>query len=144
MRYLYSVTLTPEIDVPGFTVTVADIPEIVTYGATRDAALAAAQDAIDTYTMFLLRDGDDMPVPSAPATEPAVGPSPILVAKVALAAAMRDQGITKTELARRLGCVESEARRILSPTHQTKIQRLDEALGAVGLRMVVDVSAVAA
>ncbi len=45
--------------------------------------------------------------------------------------------MSKSELARRLGVRETEARRILDPMHATKLPRLQEALVIFGKRLVV-------
>jgi len=51
--------------------------------------------------------------------------------------AFRKAGITKSELAERLGKDHKEVRRILDPMHLTKIGPLNEALRALGHRMVI-------
>jgi antitoxin HicB len=50
-------------------------------------------------------------------------------------------GITKSELARRIGKDEKEVRRILDPKHPTKLPALIAALRALGKRLVVGVMA---
>ena len=73
----------------GFIVTCRDLPELITQGDNRDAAL------------FL---------------------------------AMREQDVNQSELARRLGVGEQEARRLLDPRHGTKIPALEHALHLLGKR----------
>jgi len=58
-------------------------------------------------------------------------------AKAALYIAVSEEGTSKSELARRLGVDEKEIRRMLSPRHQTKLARIEEALGLLGRRLVV-------
>ena len=48
-------------------------------------------------------------------------------------------GISKSELARRIGRDEKEVRRILDPKHATKLPALTSALHALGRRLVVGV-----
>jgi antitoxin HicB len=45
---------------------------------------------------------------------------------------MRERGITRVELARRLRIDEKEARRMLDPHHATKAERLEQALAVLG------------
>jgi antitoxin HicB len=50
---------------------------------------------------------------------------------------MRDRGTRKTELAKRLGVSETVVRRMLDPKHDTKPERIQAALAALGKRIVV-------
>ncbi len=45
---------------------------------------------------------------------------------------MRESGISRVELARRLRIDEKEARRMLDPYHATKAERLEQALAIFG------------
>ena len=45
---------------------------------------------------------------------------------------MRERGITRVELARRLRIDEKEARRMFDPHHATKAERLEQALAVLG------------
>ena len=47
-RHEYEVVLTPQAE-GGFTVSVPDLPDVVTEGETREEALAMAKDAIEGY-----------------------------------------------------------------------------------------------
>jgi hypothetical protein len=60
-------------------------------------------------------------------------------AKLAVLEAFAASSMSKSELARRLGVRETEARRILDPMHATKLPRLQEALVIFGKRLVVGV-----
>ena len=53
-------------------------------------------------------------------------------AKAALYVAMREAGVSKMELARRLGVDEKEVRRMLDPGHGSKLPRIAEAIEALG------------
>jgi antitoxin HicB len=50
---------------------------------------------------------------------------------------MREGGMRNTELARRLGISETVVRRMLYPKHNTKPERIQAALAALGKRIVV-------
>jgi antitoxin HicB len=65
--------------------------------------------------------------------------APDVAAKLAVLEAFRDAGISKSELARRIGKDEKEVRRILDPRHPTKLPALTAALRALGKRLVVGV-----
>lgn len=57
----YQVILTPQAD-GGFTVSVPDLPDVVTEGDTREDALAMAKDAIEGYLEAMRDQGWDIPV----------------------------------------------------------------------------------
>jgi len=59
--------------------------------------------------------------------------------KLALYLAMREQGISNSELARRLGVHERVVRRMLDPAHPTKAEKIQSALTVLGKQMTVDV-----
>ncbi len=55
-----------------------------------------------------------------------------LAPKLALYLAMRDQRVSNSELARRLGLHERVVRRMLDPEHATKAEKIQAALAALG------------
>ena len=52
---------------------------------------------------------------------------------------MREQGVNNSELARRLGVRETVVRRMLDPEHETRSEKLQAALEALGKRILVAV-----
>lgn len=135
-RYTYPVTLTPDKVDGGFVVTCRDIPEVVTQGETIEEALAEAEGALEAAIEMRIEDGLDIPAPSARKRGEHLAGLPVGTAmKAALFASMREQNISKAELARRLGLDEKEARRMLDPRHGTKVPTLERALHALGKRI---------
>ena len=61
----YAVLLVPDPDRGGFTVTVPEIPEIVTEGDDEEHALAMARDAISLYLRYAAEKGLALPVERA-------------------------------------------------------------------------------
>jgi antitoxin HicB len=120
-----------------------DVPEAITQGKGRADALAEAADALGLVLLEYLRRGRPLPQAKSRKGVP-VSVDAQDAAKLAVLEAFAASGITKTELARRLGIRESEARRILDPMHPTKLPRLSEALAALGLRLVIGVEEIAA
>ena len=51
--------------------------------------------------------------------------------------AIRERGMPNTELARRLGVSETVVRRMLNPKHDTRPEKIQAALVALGKRIVV-------
>jgi antitoxin HicB len=62
----YTLLLLPEADGSGITVECPALPGLVTYGQTRDEALAMAREAVELYIESLTARGLDVPVESAP------------------------------------------------------------------------------
>jgi len=62
-----------------------------------------------------------------------------LAPKLALYLAMRDQEVSNSELARRLGLHERVIRRMLDPGHASKAEKIQAALAALGKQMTVEV-----
>ena len=119
-----------------------DWPEIVTWGADETEALAMAEDALDVVVGAALDDGREVPPPSALRPgETFVPLKAALGAKVAVYTAWMASGLSKSDLARRLGVAEGEVRRILDPRHGTRLETLDAAARALGARLVVHLDA---
>ena len=62
--------------------------------------------------------------------------------KVMLYQGMRDQGVGKAELARRLGWHMPQVDRVLDVQHRSRLDEMDAALGAIGRRLHVTAAAV--
>ena len=136
-RFEYPATLTPERE-GGFMVRFADLPEAITSGADRHDALMQAADCLEEAIAGRITDGLEIPQPSPPRRKQILVAVPApTAAKAALYLAMRGAGIKNTELARRMGCDEKEVRRMLDPRHPTKLPRIQQALEALGKRLVV-------
>ena len=67
-----------------------------------------------------------------------------MAAKASLYLTMREQGISRSQLARRLGMDEKEVRRMLDPKHPTKLPRIEQAPGALGVRLLITLESPAA
>jgi antitoxin HicB len=131
-EFSYPVTLTPEDADGGFVVTFQDLPEAITQGETAADALAEAADALAEAIAGRIRRGDSIPEPS-PAKNRTTVPVPAqIAAKAALYLALRENGVSRSELASRLGCDEKEIRRLLDPRHPSKLPRIQKALAALG------------
>jgi antitoxin HicB len=140
MDFTYPVTLTPDPEDGGFVVTFADLPEAITQGETVEESLEEAQGALEAAIEYRVREGLDIPEPSASAEGQAVVAPPLQTAlKAALHAAMREARITKSELARRMDVDEKEARRILDFRHPTRLPTVERALHALGRHLEVRV-----
>ena len=139
-RFTYPVDLSTDED--GWLLsTFPDFPEAGTDGTDRAEALEEAADCVAEAIAGRIVNREDIPAPSPARRRPTVSPDAVIAAKAALYLALREAGMSKTALARRLGCGETEVRRMLDPAHVSKIGRLEEALATFGKRLVVDVRA---
>lgn len=123
--------------------TFPDLPEAITEGATKSEALANAADALAVALLGRMKDGEALPARRArPNKAKGLYRVPLLIqpaAKLAFYEAFRDAGRTRVALAADLGKPESEIRRMLDPSHPTKLPALEAAMRALGKRFVLDV-----
>ena len=92
-------------------VTSPDFPELTTFGIDEAEALARAVDALDEAIAARIHLGHEIPSPS-PGKNQVTLPS-LTAVKVILYQGMKDQGIGKAELARRLGWHLPQVDRVL-------------------------------
>ncbi|CAN7734099.1 type II toxin-antitoxin system HicB family antitoxin [Neorhizobium tomejilense] len=137
MEFIYRAKFEDDPD-GGFLVTFADVPEAITHGETRKEAMSNAQEALGLALRGIVQDGRALPQPIASEGTPVAVDAEDAV-KLALIQAFMESDISKSELARRLGKSENEARRILDPDHRTKLGQMQEAMAALGKTLVVSV-----
>lgn len=112
-----------------------DFPELVTFGEDRREALARAVSALEEAVAARMNGKREVPLPSEGGKCAAL---PTLTAvKVLLYRGMREQGIGKAELAKRLGWHLPQVDRVLDVEHRSRLDRMDAALGAIGKRLLV-------
>lgn len=135
-RFTYPVILTPDAADGGYVVTCRDVSEVVTQGETIEDAISEAEGALEAAIEMRIEDGMDVPAPSAKRRGEHLAGLPVGTSmKAALYVSMREQNVSKSELARRMGLDEKEARRMLDPKHVTKVPALERALHALGKRV---------
>ena len=113
------------------------LPGCVSQGDTRDQALGQAADLLETMVANYMAEGWDLPEPSQPAARPVVSLAPLVAAKAELYRAMRKAGITKAELARRIGISPQQTQRLFDIHHASRLDQIDAAMRALGRRLVV-------
>ncbi|MBI3524691.1 MAG: type II toxin-antitoxin system HicB family antitoxin [Betaproteobacteria bacterium] len=119
----------------------ADVPEAISAGANQAEALDRAQDALTVALSGYIEDGRRLPVPGkAKRGQPTVVLPPRVAIKLAVHAAMGEQGITQARLGELLGIDGRQVRRILDLDHESKLSQLEAALAALGLRASVSVT----
>ena len=117
-----------------------DLPRVATDGQDQQEAAEEAMDALGSDLSIRLSRREEIPPPSVPKRGQRLVPVPLWLApKLALHLAMREQSVSNSELARRLGVHERVVRRMLDPEHATKAERIQTALTALGKQMTVEV-----
>lgn len=132
----YPVDITP--DGNRWLVVFPDVPEALSAGETRDEAVQMAHDALITAFEFYFEDRREIPGPSRvrKGQERIEVPASV-AAKVLLLNEMVRQQVRPAELARRLGTTAQEVNRLTRVRHTTKIDGIEQALGALGKRLVI-------
>ena len=127
----YPVRLTRDEDT--FLVTSRDFPELTTFGVTKREALAYAVGALREAIAARMNYREDIPHPSKPRKGEAVVALPMQAEiKVLLYRNMMDEGLRKTDLARRIGVHKQEMDRIFKLGHATNLAKIEKAFAALG------------
>jgi antitoxin HicB len=139
--YAYRAIFEPG-DHPGVVVaTFPDVPEAITEGNGMAGARAMAADALGLALLAYARVQRPLPRARKGGGE-TIAVAPDVAAKLAVLSGFADSGMTRRELARRLGKDEKEVRRILDPMHPTKLATLTGVLELLGRRLIVGVETI--
>ncbi|HHQ6589171.1 TPA: type II toxin-antitoxin system HicB family antitoxin [Serratia fonticola] len=128
----YPVDLQP--DSGGYVVSFPDIPEALTQGDTREEALAMALDALITAFDFYFEDNQPIPLPSEVTGDYVEVPLSV-ASKVLMLNALIESGLTRVELADRIGIKKQEVNRLINLQHSTKIDAIQRAMKALGKQL---------
>ena len=139
-RFEFPVLLT-HADEGGFIVSCRDIPEVITQGEDAQDALNQAADAMEEAFAARIAGGLDIPHPSkARRNEKTVAPPIEIVIKAALYVTMKEAGVSKVELARRMGVDEKSIRRMLDPHYVSKLPGITDAISKLGMKLRIDIT----
>lgn len=117
-----------------------DLPRVATDGKDEREAMEEAIDALGSDLSIRLSRREEIPAPSPVKRGQRQVPVPLWLApKLALYLAMREQSVSNSELARRLGVHERVIRRMLDPRHATRPEKIQAALAVLGKQMTVEV-----
>lgn len=117
----------------GWVITCRDLPEAISQADANEDRIEVAEGCLQAALESRIHDNEPLPIASAPRRgEIKIFPPATTAAKAVLYDAMREAGISKTELAHRLGVDEKEVRRMLDTRHGTKLTRIAEAVEALG------------
>lgn len=136
----YPVLLTPD-DNGTILVTFADVPQAITFGLDEDEALLHAIDALESGLSFYVDERKPLPKASRPRKgQKTVRPSALECAKLGIYQSMTEQGVKKSELARRLGWHMPQVDRLLDLRHASKLDQIEAAARVLGKQVHVQVA----
>jgi len=132
----YRIKLEPD-DNGTFLVTCPALPEVTTFGDDEANAVRHAVGAIEEAIAARIADGQD--APAGHDRGPRLVRLPTLtVLKIELYRQLREAGMTRAELARRLSWKRESVDRLFRLDHASRLQQLEAAFAALG--QVVSVS----
>ena len=135
--FLYPVNLIKEDDV--VRVLFPDWNNTETFGSTSEEALTMAKDLLETMASSAVEGGREIPTPSATKGRPMVGLSIISAAKAGLYLTMKQAGLSKAELARRLGWHPPQVQRLMDLRHNSRMDQLEQAISVLGKQLFVEI-----
>ena len=117
-----------------------DFPDAHTFGDDETEALLRGNDALETVILAYMDARRDIPAPSPIKKKQRCVTLPALTeAKVALYQAMREAGIRKSELARRLGWRLSQIDRLLDLNQASRLDQIEAAFRALKKELSIGV-----
>lgn len=122
-----------------YNVTFPDFPEAITCGWSWEEAVEMAEDVLWLCISDYCTEQGYIPTPSLPTNgQVMISVPPLAAAKLAINAAMKEQGISKKALSEKLGFTEEATRRLLDPLYRTHLSQVEKALKVVGRSLVIE------
>ena len=138
MRYAYPCQIARYGD-DEFVVSFPDVTGANTSGKDRAEALEMAEDALSAALAMYVDQRLAVPVPSPVLDgQEVVAVDPVTAAKLELYSTMRERGVTKRALAKRLGLSDTTVGRLIDLNRRSRIDRIVMALQAVGRDLVIE------
>ena len=135
----YAVTLTLD-DNASWLAVCGVLPEVTTFGDTREEALKNAALAIEEALAARMAMGQELPLPDREEGTYLVRLSVQAALKAALYRAMRREGVSKAELARRLAAHGPQVDRLLDMRHKSRLEAMESALHQLGVEPVLHIA----
>ena len=123
----------------GYEVRVPDFPEIKEIGASEKAAVNLGLLAIEEAIARRIAADEDIPAPSDDKNGMAyhVRVPGLILLKSSLFMLCRTEGISRAELARKLGCHRAQVNRLFNLTHQSRLDKLEDAFAALDASVTI-------
>ena len=142
MQYEYPCDFTPDTaEGDGFVVTFPDFGRGATGAATFKESLILAEDALVVGLSTYIHCDEELPTPS-PWVEgqELIGVQPLIAAQLDLYTMMRQQNLSRADLAKRLGVSQAAVKRLLTLNYRTPITQVRRALAALSQEPAADVA----
>lgn len=141
MTLEYRIELIPD-DNGTLRVSCPQLPMVATFGDTEADAIEHAGEAIETALGSMIDDGDEIPSPDGKGGTTVR--LPLLVSlKVQLYWALRSVGISRAELARRLGWNRESVDRLFRLDHRSRLEQIEAAFEMLGRQVDIEVRSAA-
>lgn len=137
MMLAYRIVMTPD-DNGTVLVTCPQLPIVATFGDSEEEARRHGIDAIETALASMIDDNETIPAPDG-ASGPAVRLPMMTSLKVHLYWALKAAGITRAELARRLGWNRESVDRLFRLDHRSRLEQIEAAFAALGVEIDIAV-----
>ncbi len=123
----------------GFNVVFPDVYGANTGGLSYEEARSNVEDCLAGALGAYVQLGWDLPVPSPIREGQELALVPLLsAAKLSIYSAMRQQGVTRIDLARQLNISDKTVERLLSPDRHSPWSQVTRALSLLGCELVVE------
>jgi len=135
----YELAVQPDGDV--WMVTAPAFDEVVSFGSTQEEACRNGRRAIEEAIAARIADGEDIPVPLENTNGKGrfVEMSMNVLLKSSLYMLMRQKGITRADLMRRLGWHREQVDRLFRLEHKSKLDSLEAAFKAIDVPLRFDI-----
>ena len=121
-------------------VTCPALPEVTTFGEDKAEAMRHAADAIEEALAARIADGTEIPPPTRAAKHDCVVELPLMMTlKTSLYCSLREDGITRAELSRRLKWNRESVDRLFRLDHASRLEQIEAAFHALGRKVKVSV-----
>lgn len=141
MGHWYRLKLEPDEETGNIAVDSPDFPELHSFGETEADALHWGLDAVQEVLAGRMHYHEDIPPPRARRPRGRAVELPLQTyLKVALYIAMREAGISNSELARRLEVHRPQVNRLFRLDHNSRIGQLEAAFKAIGVPLSIEAS----
>ena len=140
MRYTFPCNIRPDEEEGGwgFVVSFPDIYGANTGGKTFKESIILAEDCMVVALSAYIHLGRELPTPSPyQEGQELLTVQPLIAAQLDLYTAIREQEISRAELAARLGICEDDAAELVNLDYRTPIGEVAKALRAVGCELAV-------
>jgi antitoxin HicB len=129
-------------DIPGsYTVTIPDVPEVVTQGEGFVDAREMAVDALELVLSSYIEKGRELPVPKARKGRHGtwIEPSALAQMKLALYVEFRKARMSKVGLARKMGIAKQQVDRLFDLQHSSRVEQIELAFRALGKSIAISI-----